>query len=96
MEQPVYYWVPSIAPSGMMFYTGDLFPDWKGDLFVGAMRAGTGQFLVRLELDGDRVVEEEHLLVDLAQRIRDVRQAPDGSVYVIAGANIMRLTPPAE
>jgi glucose/arabinose dehydrogenase len=96
MVQPAYYWVPSIAPSGMMFYDGDLFPDWKGDLFVGAMRAGTGQFLVRLELDGDRVVEEEHLLVELGQRIRDIRQGPDGSVYVIAGSAIMRLTPPAE
>jgi glucose/arabinose dehydrogenase len=94
MEQPAYFWVPSIAPSGMMFYTGDMFPDWQGDLFVGAMRAGTGQFLIRLELEGDRVVEEEHPLVDLAQRIRDVRQAPDGSVYVIAGSSIMRLTPP--
>jgi glucose/arabinose dehydrogenase len=96
MEQPIYYWVPSIAPSGMMFYTGDLFPDWKGDLFIGAMRAQTGQFLVRLELDGERVVEEEHLLVDLAQRIREVRQGPDGAVYVIAGSSIMKLTPKAE
>jgi glucose/arabinose dehydrogenase len=96
MEQPIYYWVPSIAPSGMMFYTGDLFPDWKGDLFVGAMRAGTGRFLVRLELDGDRVVEEEHLLVELDQRIRDIRQGPDGAVWVIAGNALVKLTPPAE
>jgi glucose/arabinose dehydrogenase len=95
MEQPAYYWVPSIAPSGMMFYTGDMFPEWQGDLFIGAMRAQTGQFLVRLELDGERVVEEEHLLVDLGQRIRDVRQGPDGSVYVIAGDSIMKLEPPA-
>ena len=95
MEQPIYYWAPSIAPSGMMFYTGDLFPDWKGDLFVGAMRAGTGQFLVRLELDGERVLAEEHLLVELGQRIRDIRQGPDGAVYVIAGSAIVKLTPPA-
>jgi glucose/arabinose dehydrogenase len=96
MEQPIYYWVPSIAPSGMMFYTGDLFPEWKGDLFVGAMRAGTGRFLVRLELEGDRVIEEEHLLVELDQRIRDIRQGPDGAVYVIAGDSIVKLTPKAE
>ena len=59
MEQPVKYWVPSIAPSGMAFYTGDLFPAWKGNLFVGALAS---QLLVRLEVDGDRVVKEERLL----------------------------------
>jgi glucose/arabinose dehydrogenase len=75
----------------MMFYTGDMFPEWKGNLFVGALY---GKFLVRLVLDGDRVVAEEHLLVDLAQRIRGVQQGPDGSVYVITDAgNILRLTP---
>ncbi len=75
VEQPIYYWVPSIAPSGMMFYTGDLFPEWKGNLFVGAM---AGQHLVRLVLNGERVVAEEKLLADRKQRIREVRQAPDG------------------
>jgi aldose sugar dehydrogenase len=90
IEQPVYYWVPSIAPSGMMFYTGDVFPMWKGDLFVGAM---AGQHLVRLVLKGERVAAEEKLLVDLKQRIREVRQGPDGAVYVLAGNSLMRLTP---
>ena len=90
VEEPVYFWVPSIAPSGMMFYTGDLFPEWKGNLFIGAM---AGQHLVRLVLDGDRVVAEEKLLTDLKQRIREVRQAPDGSIYVFAGAGLLRLTP---
>jgi aldose sugar dehydrogenase len=90
VEQPVYFWVPSIAPSGMMFYTGDLFPDWKGNLFVGAL---AGQHLVRLVLNDERVVAEEKLLVDLKQRIRDVRQGADGSVYVLAGGSLLRLTP---
>jgi aldose sugar dehydrogenase len=90
VEQPIYYWVPSIAPSGMMFYTGDMFPEWKGNLFVGAM---AGQSLVRLVLNGERVVSEERLLTDLKQRIREVRQAPDGSIYAIAGTSLVRLTP---
>ena len=90
VEQPIYYWVPSIAPSGMMFYTGDVFPMWKGDLFVGAM---AGQHLVRLVLKGERVTAEEKLLVDLKQRIREVRQGPDGAVYVLAGNSLLRLTP---
>jgi glucose/arabinose dehydrogenase len=90
VEQPVYYWFPSIAPSGMMFYTGSLFPEWKGNLFVGAM---AGQHLVRLVLNGERVVAEEKLLLDLKQRIREVRQAPDGSVYVLAGPDLLRLSP---
>ena len=89
IEEPIYYWVPSIAPSGMMFYTGDLFPEWKGNLFVGAMG---GQHLVRLVLNGERVVAEEPLLTDLKQRIREVRQGPDGSIYVLAGASIVRVT----
>ena len=61
VEEPIYYWVPSIAPSGMMFYTGDMFPEWKGNLFIGAM---AGQHLVRLVLNGERVVAEEQLLAD--------------------------------
>ncbi|HXO43862.1 MAG TPA: PQQ-dependent sugar dehydrogenase [Candidatus Cybelea sp.] len=90
-EQPIYFWYPDIGPCGMMFYTGDMFPEWKGNLFIGALY---GKFLVRLVLDGDRIVAEEHLLVDLAQRIRGVQQGPDGSVYVITDAgNILRLTP---
>jgi glucose/arabinose dehydrogenase len=90
IEQPVYFWVPSIAPSGMLFYTGNLFPEWNGNLFVGAL---AGQHLVRLVLNGDRVVAEEKLLVDLKQRIRDVRQGPDGAVYVLAGNSLLRLSP---
>jgi aldose sugar dehydrogenase len=90
VEEPIYYWVPSIAPSGMMFYTGDLFPQWKGNLFIGAM---AGQHLVRLVLSGERVGSEEQLLTELKQRIREVRQGPDGSIYILAGASLMRLTP---
>ena len=90
VEEPIYYWVPSIAPSGMLFYTGDMFPEWKGNLFVGAM---AGQHLVRLVLKGERVVAEEQLLADQKQRIREIRQAPDGSIYILQGASIVRLSP---
>jgi len=90
VEEPIYYWVPSIAPSGMTFYTGDLFPEWKGNLFIGAM---AGQHLVRLVLNGERVVAEEKLLADMKQRIRFVRQGPDGALYILQGASIVRLTP---
>jgi glucose/arabinose dehydrogenase len=90
VEEPVYYWVPSIAPSGMAFYTGALFPQWKGDLFVGAM---AGQHLVRLVLKGDRVVAEEKLLTDMKRRIREVRQGPDGALYIFAGDALLRITP---
>ncbi len=90
VDEPVYYWDPDIGPSGMMFYTGDAFPGWKGNLFVGAMPS---QYLSRLVLNGDRVAAEERLLTDLKQRIRDVRQAQDGSVYLLAGNSLLRLTP---
>lgn len=80
MEQPIYYWVPSIAPSGMTFYTGDRFPDWRGNLFVGSLKF---QQLVRLELDGDRVTHEERLLTGELGRIRDVRQGPDDLLYLL-------------
>jgi glucose/arabinose dehydrogenase len=80
MEQPVVHWVPSIATSGMAFLTSDRYPGWKGDLFVGALRA---QQLVRLRLDGRRVVQQERLLQDLSERIRDVRQGPDGWLYLV-------------
>jgi glucose/arabinose dehydrogenase len=79
MEQPIYYWDPSIAPSGMAFYEGDLFPAWKGSLFVGAL---AGKHLARLTLDRERVIGEERLLVDRA-RIRDVRVGPSGAIYVL-------------
>jgi glucose/arabinose dehydrogenase len=80
MEQPVYYWDPVIAPSGLQFYTGDAFPAWKGSLFVGALRE---MRLVRLVLEGDKVTGEEHLLTDRNQRVRDVRQGPDGALYLV-------------
>jgi glucose/arabinose dehydrogenase len=93
MEQPVYYWDPSIAPSGMAFYTGSLFPQWQGNLFVGALR---GQALHRLVLDGERVVGEEVLLEDLGERIRDVRSGPDGALWLLTDnprGRVLRLVP---
>jgi glucose/arabinose dehydrogenase len=93
MEQPLWYWVPSIAPSGMAFYTGDLVPAWKGNIFVGALR---GEMLVRLERDGDRIVREERLLQQLHERIRDVRMGPDGALWLLtdnSAGRILRLAP---
>ena len=96
MEQPLYYWDPIIGPSGMTFYTGSLFPAWKGNLFIGGH--GTND-LVRLVLDGEKVVGEERLLKDLQpkpERIRDVRTGPDGALYVVtdgATARILKLVP---
>ena len=93
MEQPVHYWDPSIAPSGLMFYTGDRFPEWRGNLFVGALNF---QLLARLELDGDRVVAEERLLQGFRQRIRDVVQGPDGLIYLLTDEDdgrVLRLEP---
>jgi glucose/arabinose dehydrogenase len=97
MEQPIYYWDPVIGPSGMAFYTGNLFPQWKGNLFVGGHQT---QDLVRLTLDGDKIVGEERLLKDLQpkpERIRDVRTGPDGALYVLTdtGANsrLLKLVP---
>lgn len=95
-EQATYYWDPVIAPSGMMFYTGDLFPAWKGSLFIGGLASKN---LVRLDVKGDRVVGEERLLRDLqpeAERIRDVKQGPDGAVYVVtdnAKGRVLKLVP---
>lgn len=93
MEQPRYYWDPNIAPSGMTFYTGQLFPAWRNSLFIGAL-AGTS--LVRLTLDGDRIVGEERLLRDIGERIRDVVQGPDGALYLLTDSNegqLLKLTP---
>lgn len=96
MEQPVYYWDPVIAPSGMLFYTGDLFPAWKGSLFIGGL---TSKNLVRLDVKADRIISEERLLKDLlpaAERIRDVRQGPDGAIYLVtdhAKGRILKLVP---
>ncbi len=93
MEQPVYYWDPVIAPSGLAFYDANLFPAWKGSLFIGGLSSTK---LVRLTLDGDKVVGEEWLLQDLKQRLRDVRVGPDGAVYVLTdGGSLLKLTPKA-
>jgi glucose/arabinose dehydrogenase len=94
MEQPRYFWSPPIAPSGLAFYKGNLFPQWKNSALVGGL---TGQALFRLELGkDDRVVNEEALLTDVNQRIRDVRVFDDGAVYVLTdgpGARLLKLTP---
>jgi glucose/arabinose dehydrogenase len=91
-EMPLTYWVPtSIAPSGLAFLTSNRYPDWKGNLFLGALR---GQALVRIELDGHKVVKQERLLQTLNERIRDVRQGPDGWLYVLtdsADGRVLRL-----
>lgn len=80
MEQPVYYWDPVIAPSGALWYTGNAFPAWRNSLFIGGLASTR---LVRLELEGNRVRGEEHLLADKGKRIRDVKQGPNGEIYVI-------------
>lgn len=93
MEQPIHHWTPSIAPSGAMFYTGDLFPAWKGNLFTGSLVFSS---LYRVELNGEKVVKEEPLLEKLGDRIRDVRQAADGSIWLLTDARngkVLRLTP---
>ena len=93
MEDPVRVWVPSISPSGLAFYTGDRFPNWKGSVFTGAL---SDNALIRIELDGDRYVGEERLLVDLLPYIRDVRQGPDGLLYVVThtdSGGLYRLEP---
>jgi len=84
MEQPIHYWDPSIAPSGMAFYTGDKYPRWTGNVFVGALRF---QLLSRLVLDGEKVVKEERLFKELNERIRDVRQGPDGYLYMLTDSD---------
>ncbi len=83
MEQPLFYWDPSIAPSGMAFYTGDQFPAWRGNVFVGAL---AGQLVSRLTLDGEKVVGEERLFAGMNKRIRDVRQGLDGWLYLLTDA----------
>jgi glucose/arabinose dehydrogenase len=91
MEQPVYYWDPVIAPSGMTFYSGKLFPAWKGSLFIGGLGS---THLVRLSVEGERVVGEERLLTDLQpqrERIRDVVEGPDGALYLLTNSQNSRL-----
>ena len=93
MAQPVHYWVPSIAPSGMDFYTGDKFPQWQGNLLVGALK---DRMLVRLTLDGEKVVGEERFLKNILGRIRAVHQGPDGFIYLLTDEDdgvLVRLEP---
>ena len=93
MAQPILHWTPSIAPSGMAFYTGDKFPAWRGNLFVGSLKF---RHLVRVELDGERVVAQERLLENAFGRVRDVRQGPDGLLYLLTDEDegaLIRLEP---
>ena len=94
IEPPVHYWVPSIATSGMLFYTGDAFPHWRGNVFVGGLRS---KLVARLELDGDEVVHEERLLSGVVRdRVRDLEQGPDGLIYLLtdeANGRLLRLEP---
>ncbi len=93
MEQPDYYWIPSIAPSGMAFYTGDKFHQWRDSLFIGSLKF---RLLTRLVLDGSSVIREERLLRDELGRIRDVRTGPDGYLYLLtdaANGKLVRLEP---
>ena len=99
MEQPEIVWIPSIAPSGMTFYTGDRFPSWKGNLFVASLQTGrilrTGH-LERVVFNDKGELRREQLLSDLKQRIRDVRQGPDGLLYVLTEADnaaLLRIEP---
>ena len=96
MEQPIKHWVPSIAPSGMTFYTAKLFRKWTGSLFTGAL---SGRMLVRLSLKGNTVTGEERLLQNLNERIRDVRQGPDGALWLLtdnSAGRILRVSPSAK
>ncbi|HYE35265.1 PQQ-dependent sugar dehydrogenase [Methylocaldum sp.] len=92
-EQPVYYWDPVIAPSGAQVYTGDAFPAWRGSLFTGNLK---DKRLVRLTLEANRVIGEEHLLAERGQRVRDVRQGPGGELYVVtdeANGELWKIVP---
>lgn len=93
IEQPIWYWTPSIAPSGMAFYTSDRVPEWTGDAFVGALKY---RLLVRLDVEGDRIIHEERMLEGLNERIRAVVQGPDGALYLLTDARdgaVLRVTP---
>lgn len=90
MAQPEHYWVPSIAPSGLTVYEGKLFPEWKGDLFLGAL---VDKEVRRLDLSGGEVIHEEALFSELDARIRDVRTAPDGALYILTPDRVVRVVP---
>jgi glucose/arabinose dehydrogenase len=89
IEPPVHYWVPSIATSGLLFYTGTRFPKWTGNAFVGGLK---GKLVARLVVEGDKVVHEETLLHDVVgQRVRDLEQGPDGFIYLLTDEDDGRL-----
>jgi glucose/arabinose dehydrogenase len=90
MAQPEHYWVPSIAPSGLTVYEADLFPEWKGDLFLGAL---VDHEVRRLDLSGGKVIGEEALFSEIEARIRDVRTGPDGALYILTPNRIVRVLP---
>ena len=93
MEQPLYYWNPSIAPSGMAFVTSERYPGWKGDLMVAALKF---QYLARLQIRDGKVVAEHKLLPDVGERLRDVRQGPDGWLYLVtdnSDGKLLRVKP---
>ena len=93
LEQPLYYWDPVIAPSGMIFYTGDAFQEWKGNILIGSLTPGA---LVRLVMKGNKVAREERYLADLRERIRDVQQGPEGLLYLVTDSRtgrILRVSP---
>ncbi|PTN10980.1 PQQ-dependent sugar dehydrogenase [Nitrosomonas aestuarii] len=94
-EEPIYYWTPSVAPSGMLFYTGGLFPGWRGNLFIGTL---AGQHLIRLTISNDKVLSEEQLLQNTV-RLRDVEQGPEGAIYLLTDeevGKILKMTPAAQ
>ena len=94
-EEPIYYWTPSIAPSGMIFYTGNQFPAWRGNLFIGAL---VGKHIARLSTDGKKITGEEQLLLHTA-RFRDVEQGPDGALYLLTdeeNGKLLKLMPKPE
>lgn len=94
-EEPVYHWTPAVAPSGMMFYQGDMFPEWKGNLFVGSL---VGKRLIKLAVEGTNIISEEKLLKDSA-RIRDVAEGPDGAIYLLTddeNGKLLKLTRASE
>lgn len=96
LEQPVYYWDPVISPGALAIYSGELFPEWKGNFFIAGL---SSQALIRLALENDRVVGEERLLMERKSRIREVTQGPDGAVYLLtdgSAAKLLKLTPAAK
>jgi glucose/arabinose dehydrogenase len=90
MAQPVHYWTPSIAPSGLVIYEAELFPAWQGDLLLGALAA---QQVRRLDMSGDQLADEERVFPEITARIRDVRAGPEGALYILTPDRVMRVTP---